>query len=86
MVKYNYVSHVGVGKGISTTSHKLSNNESHCGSYACKLHTNSHTKFTSPVATPDSTPAAAKPRPVGGPPAGKGGTNSVIKGSGGPKG
>jgi len=56
------------------------------GSYGSRLHTNSHTKFTSPVATPDSTPAAAKPRPVGGPPAGKGGTNSVIKGSGGPKG
>jgi hypothetical protein len=82
-IKQNFPSHVGVGRPIKTTSHKLSN--SAAPNYGAKLHSNSHTKFTSPVATPDSTPAAARVPALGG--GGKGhGTNAKLHGHGGPKG
>ena len=83
-LKQHFPQYAGVTPAISTTSHKLSNNESHCGSYGKRLHSNSHTKFTSPVATPSSTPAAAKP-PAGGPTGGNHPTVRGVKG-GGPKG
>jgi hypothetical protein len=52
MPKLNYPQYSGVTPAITTTGHKLSNSPSHCGSYGKRLHSNSHTKFTSPVATP----------------------------------
>jgi hypothetical protein len=79
MPKLNYPQYSGVTPAITTTGHKLSNSPSHCGSYGKRLHSNSHTKFTSPVATPSSTPAAAKP-PIGGP---TGGNHPTVRGVGG---